>query len=194
MNNHHIRNRLLLNTLLLVALFMGASALLFAGGTQEVAAQGSAAQEPGSSRFVEAAGMKLLWEVSGDEMIFTLQGGTTGWVAVGINPSRVMKDAQIVIAYVADGDLVGSDHFGTGIFSHKADTELGGSDDVRFISGEESDGVTTVRFALPLDSGDSFDTLLTPGKEHLLLLSRGPNGADNFSSKHAAKGKVKAVF
>lgn len=171
------------------AILMILSGTLYAGGAQE-----AAVQESGDGPFVESAGVKLMWEASGEELLFTLHGETTGWVSVGIDPGRVMKDAQIVIAYVEDGKLIGEDHFGTGIFTHKADTELGGSSDVRFISGEEVDGVSTIRFALPMDSGDQFDVPLQRGAEHVILLARGPDGADNFSSKHAAKGKIKVMF
>jgi hypothetical protein len=176
--------------LFITILLSGSVLFLFSGGSNEVEAQ----DIPGGGKLVEASGMSLAWEVSGDEIIFTLQGETTGWVSVGFNPARVMKDAQFVIGYVEDGKGFIRDEFGTGTFSHAPDTELGGSDDVRLISASQEGGITELKFALPIDSGDQYDVPLTPGEEHVVLLARGPDGSNNFTKKHAARARMSVVF
>jgi hypothetical protein len=163
---------------------------LFAGGAQEVQAQ----EPSGGQKSVESSGVFLAWEVSDGEIIFTLRGETTGWVSVGFNPTRVMKDAQMILGYVKDGAGYVEDQFGTGTFTHKKDTDLGGSRDIRLISSSESSGRTELVFAVPIDSGDEYDSILTPGVEHTVLLAHGANGEDNFTKKHASRGKVRVTF
>jgi hypothetical protein len=105
-----------------------------------------------------------------------------------------MKDAQMVLGYVKDGAGYVEDQFGTGTFTHKKDTDLGGSRDIRLISSSESSGRTEFVFAVPIDSGDEYDSILTPGVEHTVLLAHGANGEDNFTKKHASRGKVRVTF
>ncbi|MFP4180689.1 MAG: DOMON domain-containing protein [Spirochaetaceae bacterium] len=105
-----------------------------------------------------------------------------------------MKDANIIFGFVKEGEVHIEDHYGTGTFSHEKDTDIGGSRDILDYSGSESDGETTLEFTIPLDSGDEYDTPLTLSKEHTVLFAFGPDGADNFSTKHSTRGKVEVSF
>lgn len=133
---------------------------------------------------LEASDISLEWLVEGDELHMTISAPTTGWVAVGFKPSRIMKDANFVIGYVSGGEVFIEDHFGSGTFAHKPDTELGGTRDVTLKSGSEENGTTSLSFSLPLSSGDEYDREITPGEEIKVLLAYGGNGEDNFNAKH----------
>ncbi len=140
--------------------------------------------------------VSLEWKVSetGDEIEFILNAKTTGWVAVGFDPSQLMKDAQFVIGYVNSGDAVIRDDFGNSSFTHAPDTGLGGTDDVRLISGIEEDGWTQLIFALPVNSGDDKDVPLTLGEKHKILLAFGPNNKDDFRTTHSFRTSFTGVF
>lgn len=131
----------------------------------------------------------LSWTIEGRELVMTVSAGTTGWVAVGFNPTRMMRDANIIIgAVLPDGTVVVEDHFGTGLTSHRKDTEIGGTSDVRVISGEEKDGTTTITFAIPLNSGDSRDVPLAAGEKVTVILASAQR--DGFTVKHNKRTKA----
>lgn len=165
-------------------------ALVFAGGSQE-SAEVSPSDLP--TERVEASGMLIEWSYEADEMIFSITAPTDGWVSLGIDPTKKMKDAQYVIGYVSEtGEVVISDQFGTGSISHKADTDIGGSSDVRIITAVEENSTTMLIFALPIDSGDQYDVSLTRGEAHTLIFAYGRK--DDLSSKHQQVGKAEVRF
>lgn len=137
---------------------------------------------------VEAIGMSLRYEVVGEHLELELTGPTTGWVAVGFEPSRGMKDANILIGYVDGSDVVVSDDFGTTMTAHRPDERLGGGNNVEVLSGSDDGSSTTIRFRIPLDSGDEYDQALAGGNTYRVIFAHGENGADDTNSYHAARG------
>ncbi len=172
-------------TALVITLCVSAIAIAAAGGQGESAPQ--VAQADGYQR-AQAAGVDVQWRVDGDTLSVRMTAATTGWVAVGFDPTRMMADANMIIAYVENGELRIADDVGTSATSHGRDTANGGRDDIIRSSGTESDGVTQVSFAIPLDSGDPTDRPLRPGSTYRVIVAHGPNGADNFDAYHAARG------
>jgi hypothetical protein len=162
---------------------------LFAGGDKE-------AEAPVASGNSVMAGENwgFSWKFLPDEIEFTVTAPTTGWVAIGFNPSRMMKDAHYILGYVENGQLVVRDDYGNGIISHVSDDTLGGKQDVRAIGGTEEQGVTTIVFALPLNSGDEFDEVFTQGTSYKVLLAYGAEDADNFTAKHKGRTSLDVVL
>jgi len=122
------------------------------------------------------------WKIENEEIHIILSAPTTGWIAVGFNPSRMMKDADILIGYVKDGKVFMEDHFGAGYTKHKLDTDLGGTDDITVISGYEGEDKTTLEFSIPLHSWDSNDQKLEKGEEYKIIFAYGKK--DDFKSYH----------
>ncbi|MBL7006257.1 MAG: hypothetical protein ISR78_04160 [Spirochaetia bacterium] len=185
--------------LVYVAIFAMSISLLSASGNKENPPEVSLNGENAVADAITSASfdnISLEWKVSetGDEIEFILQAKTTGWIAVGFDPSQIMKDAQFVIGYVNSGDAVIRDDFGNSSFSHAPDTGLGGTDDVRLISGLEEDGWTQLIFALPVNSGDDKDVPLTLGEKHNILLAFGPDNKDDFRTKHSFRTSFEGVF
>ena len=121
--------------------------------------------------------------IEGEELDCILQGNTNGWVSVGFNPTIMMRDANIIIGYVEDGVGYIEDHFGTGHVTHEADVELGGTDDVTLIDASQENGVTTLHFRIPLDSGDPYDTVLEIDSTYPVIFASGDQ--NDFVSYHA---------
>jgi hypothetical protein len=128
---------------------------------------------------------QLEWAVENDTVTVTATAPTTGWIAVGFDPSAAMKDANIIIGYVNGNELFISDDFGDGHISHSPDTELGGTSNVTGISGTEQNGTTSISFSIPMDSEDPHDTALIQGSTHKVIVAYGPDGADDFQGYHA---------
>jgi hypothetical protein len=130
------------------------------------------------------------WMVEGRDLRVRIAAPTTGWVAIGFEPSSAMKDANMIIGHVDGGNADVEDHFGTRRTAHASDESLGGSRDVTEVSGTEEDGQTTLRFTIPLDSGDEYDQPLSPGSTHTAIFAYGPDGADDYTTYHAARGSL----
>jgi hypothetical protein len=114
---------------------------------------------------------------------------TTGWVGIGFDPSTKMKDANIIIGFVKNGQATVTDQFGTSANFHQKDTELGGKSNLSDTSGTEIDGVTTIHFRMPLDSGDKNDRPLKQGAATTVILAPGPGGSDDLSTYHGPGGR-----
>ena len=97
--------------------------------------------------------------VVGDNLKVKVSCPTAGWVAVGFNPTKKMKDANFIIGYNAKGKAVVDDQFGDSPYGHKSDTELEGKNDIIESTCTEAAGITTLTFTIPLThlmSGGTF--------------------------------------
>lgn len=132
-------------------------------------------------------GFVLRWETAtGENLSVELSAPTTGWVAVGFNPTQMMLNANIIIGYVASGTPSLRDDFGWQTTSHRDDTLLGGTSDVTVDGGFETAGSTEIQFTIPLNSGDAYDRQLVPGNTYPIILARSADGQDDFSALHDA--------
>lgn len=161
-------------------------------GTDASSNQQSTSEDSQGSSTVSAEGITLNWTVEGDSATFTLEAPTTGWVAVGFNPTRMMQDANLIIGYVKDGEAAIRDDFGNYFTSHNADRNMGGSDDIADFHGSESEGTTSLTFTIPLDSGDEYDQPLTPGEDVDLILAYG--NSDDFHTIHSKTATTTVTF
>ncbi|MFW2368012.1 MAG: DOMON domain-containing protein [Desulforhopalus sp.] len=134
--------------------------------------------------------MSFSWSVDGDNLAVKLSAKTEGWVGVGFNPSKAMKDANFILGYVKKGEAKILDEFGDSDSTHKSDKKLGGTSDVTLVGGTEEGGMTTIEFTLPLKSADKHDGALDVAGETIVLLAYGA-GRDSFRAKHKYRGSFK---
>ncbi|MBN1233854.1 MAG: DOMON domain-containing protein [Candidatus Coatesbacteria bacterium] len=139
---------------------------------------------------VKADDFTLSWKIDGEKINIKVSAPTTSWIAVGFEPSSMMKDANIIIGYVKDGKAYIEDHYGTGNVKHEADINIGGKENVENASGKEENGKTELSFTIPLDSGDAKDKVLTKGKQIKVILACGKDGAKDFNSMHKKRTSV----
>ncbi len=136
----------------------------------------------GDWKTVDSGDFHLEWMVDGDNLNVKVSTETEGWVAVGFNPSKKMKDANIIIGFVENGTVTIEDHFGNGQISHRSDIALGGSDDVSNKAGTEVNGVTELSFTIPMDSGEQDDRALMEGETYKVIFAS--NRKDKITAKH----------
>ncbi|MBN1857308.1 MAG: hypothetical protein JW846_10215 [Dehalococcoidia bacterium] len=135
---------------------------------------------------------RLHWVSTTDTIRMAIEAGTSGWVAVGFQPGNRMKDADIVMGMVSDGQAIVIDSFSTGDFGpHRADSEFGGTDDLLEYDALESDGMTVVEFERALDTGDEYDVALQRGLEVGLIWAYG--STDSEGEKHSTRGYAEIV-
>lgn len=131
----------------------------------------------------------LKWRFTGNNLEIIMKGESEGWVAIGFDPTNVMKDADIYIGYVKDGKTYIDDQYGNTMFSHKSDTKLGGKNNIINYWGKQEGDFTEIGFVIPVNSGDKYDKKFIEGKTYTVLLACGKK--DNFTTKHSYKAKVK---
>jgi hypothetical protein len=136
----------------------------------------------------EKEGIVFEWRLSGERLEVKVSAPTTGWVAAGFNPSRYMKDANILIGYVDEDGVHLSDQFGNANYSHVPDSARQGGSDFTLIGGGENGGRTELHFTIPLDSGDSSDRAMERGGTYTVLLAYGKS--DDIKSIHAKRTSI----
>jgi hypothetical protein len=132
---------------------------------------------------LEVKNMQFSWTVDGDQIHVKLSAKTTGWVAIGFYPEKAMAGANIIIGAVKNGKFKIEDHYANKSRGHSSDEKLGGKNDVLNPSGSEKNGVTTISFTLPLDTGDKFDKPINPEGTSKIMLAYG-SGRDSFKARH----------
>lgn len=126
--------------------------------------------------------LQLSWSVEGDMLKVQVSGQTEGWVAVGFNATSQMKDANIIIGQVRRGRVKISDEFGSSRIGHKSDRRLKGKNNLKDTAGSEENGVTTIRFTIPLNSGDRYDGVIKPDGNSRVIVATGTR--DSFRLGH----------
>lgn len=131
--------------------------------------------------------MGVFWKIDGDKIHVKLSAKTTGWVGIGFDPEKAMQGANIIIGAVKKGKVRIEDHYGNRKRAHKSDGKLGGKTHVLDPWGMEENGVTTISFTLPLDSGGKWDKPIDPKKLSRIMIAYG-SGRDSFKAGHAWRG------
>ncbi len=138
----------------------------------------------------KAKKMSFSWKVVGDTLAVKMSAETEGWVGIGFNPSKKMKDANFVLGYVKKGEAKIIDEFGNGPTKHSSDKKLGGTVDAALVGGTEEGGITTIEFTMPLKSTDKYDPVIDVNGDTIVLLAYGPS-RDSFKTKHKYRTALK---
>jgi len=134
---------------------------------------------------ISAGKFTFTYSSDGANLIASVSAPVAGWIAVGFNPTSVMKQANMIVGYMNGTTGVVVDQYGDGMFSHKPDTALGGKNDIILSSVTRDSGVTTMSFTIPLDSGDKYDSKLIAGEKVKLIFAAGKT--DDIAKKHSMK-------
>lgn len=138
---------------------------------------------------IDLGKMQFEWKVDHSNLNIYLKAKTKGWVGIGFNPTKLMKNANILIGYVKRGKVSIRDDYGYIQKGHKSDKSIGGQNNVTDISGTERGGFTELKFTIPLDSGDPKDSPIDVSKEITMMLAFG--NSDNYRLKHKFFKKIR---
>ncbi|SDP62969.1 DOMON domain-containing protein [Desulforhopalus singaporensis] len=134
--------------------------------------------------------INFAWNVDGDKLQVKISGKTEGWVGIGFNPSKEMKDANFILGYVKKGEVKITDEFGVETNGHQPDRKLGGQDDAVLVGGTEENGTTVIEFVINLKSADAYDSSIDVNGDTIVLLAYGA-GRDSFRTKHKYRVEYK---
>lgn len=139
---------------------------------------------------VETAGYRFWWKVEGTQVRMKVSYATTGWVGVGFSKDPLMHGAHIIIGYTEGGQAVVEDHFGYSGHSHAPEEKVGGKNSLTQTSGSEKNGVTTLEWTMPLNTGNPGDLVLVPGETVTVLLAHGEPEDKDLTSYHGQDGRT----
>jgi hypothetical protein len=131
----------------------------------------------------------LAWKGNSEQIHFIIQAKTKGWVALGLQPTVKMKDADIIIAYYDDNLKKGviQDCYAIGEKGpHPQDTLLGGQTGILDFTISENDEYTIVEFSRALQTNDAFDAMIKSDQSMKIMWAIGEE--DNTEIVHAKKG------
>ena len=104
-----------------------------------------------------AGGNSFNYTIQGDSLACTLEAKTNGWIGVGFNDKNSIVNSDLLLFNIIDGIAFSTDLYVKGVGNPQKDSVLGGANTIRKLNGIEKDGITNVKFTIPLRSGDPFD-------------------------------------
>ncbi len=121
-----------------------------------------------------------------------IEARTKGWVALGIEPTEFMNEADMIVGWVgSDGKAQVEDQWCGGKFDpHARDDTLGGKDSFLERGGSEKDGVTVIEIKRLLDTGDKYDKPVPATGKFRFIWAMG--SSDDPASQHERRGDGKA--
>ena len=131
---------------------------------------------------------EVCWKNDAQDLYMAMKAKTLGWIAVGYEPTDWMKDADIVLGYVHDGNAIVQDQYSTGNYGpHVPDTELGGTNDIQEYGGRAENGYTVIEFKRKMNTGDKYDKAFVPGQAVPIIWSL--SDSNSTEVRHVADGK-----
>ena len=138
------------------------------------------------SSYKNIDGFELYWANDTENIFIAMKAQTEGFVALGIQPGRKMKDADIILGFVDSISVSIYDMYSTGNFGpHPPDVELGGTDDILDFDGSEQNGYTIIEFLRLLSTKDNYDNEILPGINKIIWAS---GNADDIDMSHSKRG------
>jgi len=132
---------------------------------------------------------QLYWTVNDSTIYVGMVGQTSGWIAVGFDPTSAMLDADIIYGWVDNEGIVTIyDAYSLNSFgaNHPPDVDIGGSYDILMFNGSEESGATTIEFSRLLTTEDEYDNDIPPSGTIDIIWAVG--SSDDFTSKHIKAG------
>lgn len=120
---------------------------------------------------VEKNGMKVHWEHRSDSVHFDVSAPTTGWLAIGFNPSDRLKNTYLIMGCHTGGSPRLVEHYAVKPGDYRPIVEFGGQPQATRINGTEKGGKTRLRFSLPLKAADHYRKDLHPGRQYFMLMA-----------------------
>lgn len=129
---------------------------------------------------------EIHWRSDEQNIYIGMKAKTSGWVSVAIQPGSRMKNADMVLGLVKNGETTVLDLFSTGDFGpHSPDDELGGTQNILEYGGSEDGEFTTIEFKRALNTGDEYDTAVLFGQNKIIWAY---GLSDDITQKHSTRG------
>jgi hypothetical protein len=145
-----------------------------------------------AEKTIQVKDFTFVYKVDGPNLVASVSCPTSGWVAVGFNPSKIMKDANLIMGYADPEGPVIVDQFGSDTYKHQPDTSIGGRNDIIDANCVEENGMTTLSFTIPLSSGDSKDVVLQKNSKTKVIFAAGKE--KDLKKKHYKTARTEIIL
>lgn len=136
--------------------------------------------------------LEVYTRLAGDTVMFGLKSDTQGYLALGFNPDGSMRDVDMIMCAVIDGEAVVGDMCGSGRhWPHPADKDSYGEMNLTDISGSRKDLTAVFEFKRKLDTGDSRDKALKTGENRVVWAVGISN---DFTAPHNKRGSGSLIL
>jgi hypothetical protein len=132
----------------------------------------------------------IYFKIVEPDIFIALEAKTSGWVAIGIEPTdNLHKNADMIFGWVDDqGRIKVVDAFSPESEGpHPEDKELGGTTDIKLFGGSEMNGITKIEFMRPLITGDRFDNDIRRRTDTSIIWAYGEG--DDWKVQHQEQGR-----
>jgi hypothetical protein len=143
----------------------------------------------------DSGNYRLYWQITGDTIQIGLQARAKAYVALGLEPTRMMLDADMIIAHWnGTDDFQVYDAYSTGETGpHPPDTDLqGGTYDIMTYFVTWANGTITAELTRKLVTNDTYDHAIVPDRTMRIIWSYGDS--HDFNAKHTSRGLGTVVF
>ena len=131
---------------------------------------------------------EIYWKNDAEYLYMAMKANTTGWIALGFEPTDWMKDAEIVMGYVSNGSVTVEDQYSTGNYGpHIPITQLGGTNSILEYGGKQENGYTIIEFKRRMNAGDKYNKIFTSGQVVPIIWGFADSNSPDI--KHIADGK-----
>jgi hypothetical protein len=134
-------------------------------------------------------GIDIYWEFSeNQELYMMLKAPVSGWISIGFEPSRRMKDAKIVIIGFEGEEVVLEEHYGNTQISHRKIEE-------KYITefyGERTEEYSMAEFVIPLDNESRYYRLQPDSVIDTIIAYH--SSSDSFMRRHSQRDTIEINF
>ncbi|MGB9824440.1 MAG: DOMON domain-containing protein [Candidatus Hydrothermia bacterium] len=111
--------------------------------------------------------LTMYYNVDSLRIYIALKSSVPGWLAIGFDPEKGMKNADMIVLYQEkDGNWILKDEYSRGIYGpHMEDEKIGGKNDIENFKVEVFNHYKVVEFVRKLSTGDKYDRVLIPGRK-----------------------------
>lgn len=135
---------------------------------------------------------EIHWRSDEQDVYIGMKAKTSGWISIAFQPGSRMRNADMVLGFVKNGETTVLDLFSTGDFGpHSPDDELGGTQNILEYGGSEDNEFTIVEFKRALNTGDSYDVEVSFGENKIIWAY---SSSDDIMQKHTNRGYGEIVL
>ncbi len=120
---------------------------------------------------VERNGMIVSWIYEADQIQFEMEAPTTGWIAIGLNEKNALAGSYLLMGRIADGKAEVVEHYTLAPGDYQPISALGAEIAIAMVSGQEGQGISRIRFTLPILPGNSYAKKLEPGLRYTMHMA-----------------------
>lgn len=139
--------------------------------------------------------MQIYHDTNANTYIITMSGKTAGYLGVGFGRTVMMKDAELIMGYVSNKVVVLEHFYGTERTKAESLSKLDKNitnQVLEALSGEETNGITTIQFSRPALLEGPYYKVFQSGQTIEFIYSLGK--FDDFSKRHAERGGFDIVI